>query len=390
MKRITSTILFLTLSFIGFGQSFDSFMKAIEQNNPQILALEKWLEAEETKAKTGLYPNNPEVRYHYLLGSPKTIGNQQEFEISQSFKLPGYYTSRSAVQSLDFEQKLAIAEKERREILHVARTSLFNLISMHKMEALLQIRSADAEKLVAIMQQGFEAGEVSKPSFDRARIYAGVVRTEWQKVESEIQIHDSYLIQLNGGNPIEGFVLEYPVDWELPVMDTLLARLPQNDPDFALAQLGVQKAEKELKMSRMNNLPDFDLGYRYETILQQNQQGIFVGLSIPLWQNLNELKYAKLHIDWSKADLLHQESEARMMVSGLFYEAYAHKASYEQMKIIINEEQVSAGNMELLLKGQISFFEYLTDANLIWDGQRQFILHEKAYFELLSKLKTFE
>jgi outer membrane protein, heavy metal efflux system len=42
------------------------------------------------------------------VGQPDAIGNQQELEITQSFKLPGYYTSKSAVQKLNFQQKQAL------------------------------------------------------------------------------------------------------------------------------------------------------------------------------------------------------------------------------------------------------------------------------------------
>ena len=128
IHSLCSIILFLAISLLGFSQSLDNFLQNIEQNNPRLIALQKWLKAEETKAKTGIYPDNPEVSYNHLWGNPDVIGNQQELEITQSFKLPGYYTSKSAVQKLNFQQKQSLAEKEKREVLHTARTAWFNLV----------------------------------------------------------------------------------------------------------------------------------------------------------------------------------------------------------------------------------------------------------------------
>ena len=390
MNKITSTILFLAISFVGFGQSFDSFIQSIEQNNPRLTALQKWLEAEETKAKTGIYPDNPEVSYNYLWGNSKGIGNQRELEIYQSFKLPGYYTSKSAVQKRNFQQKQALAEKEKREILHAARTGWFNLVWLHKQEALLKKRKEDAEKLVAIMQEGFEGGEISKPAFDKVRIYTIGVQSEWQKVQSEIEVQNQYLRQLSGNNTIEGLVIEYPLDWEVPVLESLLSNLAENNPELVMAQLGIQQAETEVKHQRINSLPSFKAGYKAETILDQKFQGFHAGISIPLWQNKNSVKHAKLQTEWSRANLSQHESEVKMQVSVLYYEILALDKNYKQMRQIMEEETVSGSSLELLHAGQMSFTDYLVDTELIWDTQSKFLLNENAYFELLSRLKAFE
>ena len=390
MNKITSTILFLAISFVGFGQSFDSFIQSIEQNNPRLTALQKWLEAEETKAKTGIYPDNPEVSYSYLWGNTEAFGNQRELEIYQSFKLPGYYTSKSAVQKLNFRQKQALAEKEKREILHAARSAWFNLVWLHKKEALLKTRKEDAEKLVAIMQEGFEGGEISKPALYKARIYNIGVQSKWQIVQSEIEVQNQYLLQLSGNKAVEGLAFEYPLHWEVPVLDSLLSKLSENHPDLVMAQYVIQQAENEVTHQRMNSLPSFKAGYKSETILDQKLQGFHAGISIPLWQNKNSVKHAKLQTEWSRANLSQHESEVKMQVSGLYYEILALDKNYKQMRQIMEEETVSGSSLELLHAGQISFTDYLVDTELIWDTQSQFLRNENAYFELLSRLKTFE
>ena len=389
MNKLIYTFLFLIVSVAGFGQALENFVQHVEQNNPRLIAMQKWLEAEETLAKTGIYPNNPEVSYNYLFGNPEAIGNQQELEITQSFKLPGYYTSKAAVQELGFQQKQALAEKEKREVLHAARTAYFNLVMLHKKEAVLKIRNDDAVKLVALMKEGFERGEISKPAYDKARIYAIGVQTEFQKVQSEIKIQNQYLVQFNGGNSIEGLTFEYPLNWELPVLDALLASLSDINPDLKMAKLDIRQSEKEIKNQRMNSLPSFEAGYRSETIPDQKLQGFHAGVSIPLWQNKNTVKYARLNAKRSKANFSQQESELKTMVSALYFEANALKDSYGQMKSIMDEEQVSESSLELLQTGQHSFSEYIVEMDMITESVLTYLKNEVEYYTSLSLLKVF-
>jgi len=55
--------LFITILIpaLSGAQPLDSLLQQVEQNNPRLKALHKWLEAEETLAKTGIFPDNPEI-----------------------------------------------------------------------------------------------------------------------------------------------------------------------------------------------------------------------------------------------------------------------------------------------------------------------------------------
>jgi outer membrane protein TolC len=389
MRKTINTILLLAVTLIGYGQSFDNLMQSIEQNNMRLITLQKWIEAEATKAKTGLYPDNPEVSYNHLWSSPDLPGSQKELEITQSFKWPGYYTSKSAVQQLDFQQKEALADKEKRAILHTARTTYFQLVWLKKQESLLKTRKDDAEQLVSIMEEGFKGGEISKPAYDKARIYTLGVHTECQRIQSAIEVQKQYLSQLNGGHSIENMTFEYPLNWELPNLDSLLANLSNTHPDLTMAELGIRQSEKEVKHQKMNSLPTLAAGYRSESFLDQTLQGFHVGISIPLWQNTHAVKHAKLRTEWATANLAQQTSELEMRVSNIYHQASALKKNYAQMKEVMHEEQVTQSNLELLKAGQINFTEYLTDANFVWETQNQFLQTEYHYYELLSQLNQF-
>lgn len=386
------SIIVLAITFIShltFGQSLESYLQTVERKNARLITLQKWLDAEEIKAKTGIYPDNPEISYSYLFGNSAAIGDQEEIEIIQAFKLPGYYISKSATQKLEFQQKQALAEKQRREILNLAEIGYFKLVWLNKKKGLLNSHANDAKKLVELMKAGFEIGEISKPAYDKVRIHALNIQTESQKVQSEIQVQIEHLQQLNGGISIEGTSFNYPLDWELPVLDSLLANLAYENPALLMAHIEIKQSEKEIKHARMNSMPSLEAGYKAETILNQKLQGFHAGISIPLWEKKNSVRYAKLNSEMARANYTHEKSILKAKVSTLYFEAKALKDSYLKMKQLLNEEQLSGSSLELLQSGQISFYEYFMDISLIMETQLAYLQTENAYFTLISKLKAF-
>ena len=386
MRKLTYIIILLAFAIPSNGQTLDSLLKSIERNNPVLVTQQKWLEAEEANSKTGNYIDNPEITYNYLWGNQDALGDQKEFEIVQPFRLPGYYTSRSDVKQIQYEKKALSVEKIKQEVIHTARIAYFTLVWLSKKEQILKIRLEESEKLVLLIQEGFERGEISKPAFDKVRIYHIRVHNDWQKCNNEIEAQSNLLRQLNGGIHISDLIYEYPINWIMPELDSLLSRLPDRNYDIRLARFNIAESDKKIKAEKMNSFPIFEAGFKSETIFNQKLQGIHAGTTIPLWENKNQVKTAKLVHEWSKASYLQVESEIRTEVISLYNNTKITYSIYQQMKDIIESEQVSGSAYELLKSGQISFTEYFVEMQFIFDSRYNFLETEKEYFHLMSEL----
>ncbi|HSV87313.1 MAG TPA: TolC family protein [Bacteroidales bacterium] len=388
MKCIIGFLLFLLVPLFGSGQALDELLQNVEKNNPRLIALQKWLEAEETKAKTGIYPENPEVSFQYLFGNPAAIGNQHEFGVMQSFRLPGFYLSKSEIQQLTFKQMQALADVDKREVMHSASSVYFHLVMLHQKADALKARQTNANVLVELFTEGFEAGEISRPLLDKARIHAIGVEHELLAALSEIKVQIHLLEQISGVVSLANLTFSYPADREIPLLERILTDLPENNPHLMMAQLNIRQREMEITHNRIANLPSFSAGYRSEAILDQSLQGFHVGITIPLWQNRNMVRHARLQHDWAKAHFTQQESELVAQISGMYHQLIALQTSYRQMKDVLEQEQVLPGNLELLQSGQISFSEYLVNADLVWEARKQYFQTEYEFFVLLSKLRS--
>ena len=247
MNKTLYVLAFILISRIGYSQGPDSLLKSIEVNNPMIKASVKWLESEKYRSKTGIYPENPDITYNYMWGSPDAIGNQQELEITQKFRFPGYYFARSSMQKMEFGQSEIMVEKIINDILFKAQNEIITLIWLTKKELTLSKKLKESSDLLAMMQQGFERKEFSKPALDKVRIYHLNNQTEMAKLKSEILVHNEILQQLNGGIPVNFILNDYPIPVVLPAFDSLQAKLMGFNPDIRIANLNMDLSGRKSK-----------------------------------------------------------------------------------------------------------------------------------------------
>lgn len=390
MKRLLYIGLFLAIGIRGNCQTPDSLMQGIERHNPRIIAQQRWLEAEKTKAKTGIYPDNPELNYTYLWGNSELNGAQKELEITQSFRLPGYYTSKSGVQQLAYEQKVIFAQKVEMEVLHQARNTYYNIVGLMKKESLVNKRRVESEKLRSLMKVGFEQGEIAKPAYDKARIYHLNIQSEQKLIRGEIHIQKEALLQMNGGVSLSNLAYAYPESRVLPALESILTDLPENNPDILMARQNDAVNEHRVTLEKMNNLPVFEAGYRSQVFLEQKFRGIYAGIQIPLWENKNKVKKAQLQQVWAQASYQQIVSEINSEVKSLYNELETTYVNYMEMKDILESVQVVQSSYELLQAGQISFPEYLVEVQFMYEVQENYLETERRFFVLWSELALMQ
>ena len=386
MNKTLYLLAFILISRAGYSQDPDGLLKSIEVNNPMIKASVKWLESEKYRSKTGIYPENPDIAYNFMWGSPDAIGNQQEFEITQKFRFPGYYFARSSMQKMELGQSEIMVEKIISDILFKAQNEIITLIWLTKKELTLTKKMKESSDLLAMMQQGYERKEFSKPALDKVRIYHLNNQTDMAKLKSEILVHNEILQQLNGGIPVNFNLNDYAIPVVLPAFDSLQAILMGFNPDIRIANLNMDLSGEKVKVENMNRLPKIEAGYKGETILNQKLQGIHTGISIPLWENKNKVKQAKIEENWSQLNYDQVVSEITSSLKAAYSNAQAVLQNYLNIKEIAADPSLSESTFLLLKAGEISFPEYLTEVQLIFENQLNFLEVERDYFVLRNKI----
>lgn len=142
--------------------------------------------------------------------------------------------------------------------------------------------------------------------------------------------------------------------------------------------------EMQKKLNNAMSLPKLSAGYLSEKVVGQQFQGITAGISIPLWENKNTVKYAIA----KTAAIKSFESDTKLV----FYNQL--KTQYAKVKALqknVTDYRVSLellDNSALLKKsldlGEISLTEYFYEISIYYDSIIALLDAEKE----LSKANT--
>src|SRR5688572_16158047 len=118
-KKYLSVILIILLSstYLKAQSNIDKVLTEVLKNNKAIQANKQYWESRKLQFKTGLYPENPQVEYDYLFGTPENVGNQTEITAFQSFDFPSAYIKKNQLAKEQTAQTEIQLISKRQEIL---------------------------------------------------------------------------------------------------------------------------------------------------------------------------------------------------------------------------------------------------------------------------------
>jgi len=236
----------------------------------------------------------------------------------------------------------------------------------------------------------FDAGETNILEYNKAQLNLLSVKKKMKELSLEKDALLTELKGLNGGTTIEfndstysPVVLpEYFEQWYLTI-EEINPVLKQINQDLEISK-------KEEQLSKSLSLPKFNAGYMSETLADEQFQGITIGLSIPVWENKNQLKY-------SKAKVNANESIQKDVKINQYYNL---KSLYERtlgLKTITDEYRESISNYkhtELLKKsldaGEISLIDYILELTFYYDSFNMLLESERDLHKLVSELYKYQ
>src|SRR5690554_6170984 len=171
MKALFIITLLSTLCLnLAAQENVEPILRLIEQNNKTLTTLRAETEATITGNRTGLFPDNPEVEYSHLWGTPSVVGNRTDFSVLQSFDFPMAYRYRSQIASMKDELAEADYDIKRYELFYHARRILAELNYLNALREEYRSRLEHAEKIVSVYQQRFDAGDANVLDLNKAGV----------------------------------------------------------------------------------------------------------------------------------------------------------------------------------------------------------------------------
>lgn len=375
MKRIYLIIIILSIAIHLFAQNtVDQVLAEVEKNNTTLVALRKSVNAEKIGNKTGIYPQNPEIEFNYLWGSPSAIGTRTDFSVKQSFDFPTAYAYKSQISTLKNEQAELEYAKQRKELLLRVRLLCAELVYINARQVEFKKRKDHAEKLASAYKAKFDAGEVSVLELNKARVNLLNISKEHEAIQIRRNALLSELANLNGGITLdfeESACFIEPIE---PDFEKWYGLIQQENPVLQWLKQEIEIGQKQEKLAKAMSLPKLGAGYMSENVVGEQYQGVTAGITIPLWENKNAVKYARTKTE--AAQSIEKDVKLRFYSEMKTLHTKATSLTESLMNYRQNIEQLSSRELlqKALEKGEISLGEYLYELSLYYESTDK--LHE--------------
>ncbi|MDR1698320.1 MAG: TolC family protein [Prevotellaceae bacterium] len=391
VKKLIISILLVSATFAAQAQSgYETVLQQIEANNTTLAALRQQTEAQKLGNRTGLAPANPEVEFNYLWGSPVAIGNRMDFSVKQSFDFPTVYAHRNKIANLQNQNAELSYKAERLNILLSAKQACIKLNYYNALAREYAVRLQNAERIAIAYKSKLDKGETNILEHNKAQLNLTTVQTELAEIETEQTTLLSELKRLNGGKELSTPNFQYPTS-ELPAnFEDWYTTAERKSPllQYVSAQIEINK--QEIKLNRALWLPKFSAGYMSEKVVGQHFQGITVGVSVPLWENKNQIKQAKAQAQAAEETLNDSKTQFYSHLQTLYQKAFALQQNARKVK-----QSLADNNNEPLLKkaldaGEISLLNYLLEVEFYYNAINKVLEAERDYELAIAELWVVE
>lgn len=382
------TFLLTSITFIK-AQDIPAFLKQVSENNPEIIAYQKLLNARKIEAKTGLTPSDPSVSLGYMPGNTDEIGIKKTWSVNQSFSFPSKYILMKKIS----RNTIILAEQEfslgKLMTLLNAKLTLYDLIYNEKSLNILKKRKEGYDRLKSAWGKMLDSGEATILEYNKISLELSSLNLRIERIRSEITVLKEKLRYLGGNNMDLSEVIDFPISSE-PDLDKLLSEKAAFHPAFILPETVYQISQQEVKLSRTGSLPEFQAGYASEIIPGEIYTGPVVGMTIPLWSNSNKIKTAIAMADYSAALRDAELLRLKSLVRNEFDNMVALKKSLEEIKSILGTNKSHEYLETALSSGEISITSYFLYLDVIFETEDRLLELENNYNKSLASLSDYE
>ncbi len=390
MKKIIIALISIIPFQIGLSaqSTIDSVLAQIERNNTTLAALQERAEADKIGNKTGNYLQNPEIEFNYLWGNDVT-GNRTDFAATQAFDFPTAYSYKNQISDIKNEQVELEYQKQRKELLLNARLVCYDLIYTNALKAELSKRISHAQSMADAYKSKFDVGETNILEFNKAQLNLLNLSNEMEVLTIEHEALQAELTRLNGGVPIsfsenEFQVAVLPTDFEQWYMQA-----EQSNPLLNWLKKEVELTQKQVSLNKALSMPKFQAGYMSESVVGQEFKGVTVGLSIPLWENKNTVKYAKANARASENTASDNKLQLYSHLKVLHTKAISLQNNVSDYKMKL----ATFNNTELLQnafdKGEIALINYMLELSIYYESVNNLLKLERNLNKTIAELNQY-
>ena len=370
--------------------SIDDVLRLIEINNAALEALRHETEAQKLENRSGIALDDPEVEFGYHWGAPAEVSDKIEVNVTQSFDLSAVAGLKSKVAKAQNRLADWQYQAERRQILLEAKNLCLELVYYNAMHEILAAYREQARQLVEHQRKSLESGYSNRLEYNNAVLRLASVEGEYAQMETGKNTVIARLTAMNGGEPPAFNATAYEA-LDMPgSFDDWFEKAAAENPELQYAEQSVIVQKRQLALSRSQWAPAISLGYAGEFEGDDRHNGIAVGISLPLWANMHQVRQAKAAMQAAQYRQEDTRLQFRSSMEILYRQTLGLQRVAEIYRASLNESDNRALLQKALDEGDISVLEYLTEMDLYYEAVQRTLEAKKDFRQSYAELSAFE
>ena len=391
MKLLIFILLHFFITGLLLSQSpVDRLVQEIEKNNTTLAALKKQKEAGMMLNKTGIYLQNPEFEYAWFAGTPSNIGNKTGVSLRQPFDFPTTYIHRRRIAQARNEQLMPEYEQHRSELLLEARLLCLEIVFHNALIKQYDIRLQNAQMIMEAYTLMLQEGETNVMELNKSKLNLLNLQKEAEDISIRREALLNELTGMNGGIAVtmeqSDFSSEQGV---IPDFDLWYQQAEKNNHELEWLRQEEEISNKEIRLQKASNLPGFNVGYVSELLTHEQFRGFVIGVSIPLWENRNTVKYARAR----NLALISSQQDQSSRYYHSFKANHARAIALQEMAEQYRSLLGSVDNTQLIYHaweaGQVSLTEYLLELTFYYQSMDKILETELELHKTIAVLNKY-
>ncbi len=386
IKKIFFIVLLLSVSgVLILGQDLATFLDLIKENNPEIIAYGKLLDAKRNEVRTGITPPDPFVSFGYMPGTTEEAGTKTTWSVSQSFSFPTRYILLGKIS----KNTLAAAEEEYQlgilNTLLKAKLLLYDLIYDTRTLDILSDRKELYDRMKTAWGKMVESGEATILEYNRILLELSSLNLRISRISSDISVLKQKLGYMSDGNLDPSSYTKYFPESETD-LETVITDKQRIHPAFMLPETEYQISLQEVRLARTGSLPEFQAGVSSESVPGETFTGPVAGITLPLWSNNKKVKTAISKSEHSAAKRDATLLELRTGVRSEYENMNALKSSMNEIGEIIAQSDNRQFLDKALSAGELSLTDYFIYIESYFLAEDKFYEIQNEYHKSLARI----
>ena len=370
---------------IAGAQGIDEILQQIRRNNPQLHAQDKARNAEKIELKTRNNLDRTAVSYSPFFANGVQGIASSELVVSQDFDFPTLYAGRNKMIKKQTEVLDTRFESLRRDVLLDARLLCIQLVHQQKLATVLKRQHDCMARLTSHCETNLQQGNATVMDLNKTRLEAMKLTTAMEECNAQISEIKTTLTALNGNKELALDGIAYPTIDALPDDATLLAQYMANDLELKSAQLQNETINREISLTRQENLPSLSVGYRRNTALEERSHGFLVGAAVPLFSNRNRTRAAKARLESAEAETEHQRIHTESQIRSLISQMHATRNALQAYDAALMQTSMDTF-VKACQEGEISVIDCCREQADILEKMQEMLELEQQYHLIVASI----